>query len=90
MTRACWPWRRLAVEHGTDIFERAAPLWPAIHAAAAADPTVGAYWTRVTAGFGFAIPGAFGVRHFASTGQVWQFLGFATYGDGPSGTTVLS
>lgn len=39
----------LAVEHGTAIFERAAPLWPAINAAAAADPTVGAYWAEVAA-----------------------------------------
>lgn len=39
----------LAIEHGTFIFERAAPLWPAINAAAAADPTIGAYWARVTA-----------------------------------------
>lgn len=39
----------LAIEHGTAIFERAAPLWPAINAAAAADPTVGAYWAQVTA-----------------------------------------
>ena len=35
------------------------------------------------AGLGFGIPGVFGVRHFASTGHVWQFLGFPTYGDGP-------
>lgn len=34
-------------------------------------------------GLGFGIPGVFGVRHFASTGQVWQFMGFPTYGDGP-------
>lgn len=40
----------LAIEHGTAIFERAAPLWPAINAAAAADPTVGEYWAGVTAG----------------------------------------
>lgn len=39
----------LAIENGADIFERAAPLWPAINAAAAADPKVGAYWARVTA-----------------------------------------
>jgi hypothetical protein len=34
-------------------------------------------------GLGFGIPCAFGVRHFAQTGQVWTFLGFPTYGDGP-------
>jgi AcrR family transcriptional regulator len=37
----------LAVEHGADIFERAAPLWPAL-AAATADPYVDRYWRGVT------------------------------------------
>lgn len=36
----------LGVEHGTDIFERAAPLWPAI-TAATADPRVAHYWRGV-------------------------------------------
>jgi AcrR family transcriptional regulator len=39
----------LTVEHGTGIYERAAPLWPAVNAAAAADPEVGQYWQGVTA-----------------------------------------
>lgn len=39
----------LAVEHGTGIYERSAPLWPAMNAAAAADPEVGQYWRGVTA-----------------------------------------
>jgi hypothetical protein len=34
-------------------------------------------------GLGFGIPCALGIRHFAQTGQVWTFLGFPTYGDGP-------
>ena len=34
----------LAVEHGTAIYERVAALWPAVAAAAAADPDVAAYW----------------------------------------------
>lgn len=38
----------LGVEHGTDIFERAAPLWPAV-TAAAADPRVEQYWRGVEA-----------------------------------------
>ena len=38
----------LAVEHGADIFVRAAPLWPAV-AAATADPHVEQYWQRVAA-----------------------------------------
>lgn len=38
----------LGVEHGTDIFERAAPLWPAV-TAATADPRVAHYWREVTA-----------------------------------------
>ena len=37
----------LAVEHGADIFVRAAPLWPAV-AAAAADSHVESYWRGVT------------------------------------------
>jgi TetR/AcrR family transcriptional regulator of autoinduction and epiphytic fitness len=39
----------LTVEHGADIFVRAAPLWPAV-AAATADPDVDRYWNRVAAG----------------------------------------
>lgn len=39
----------LAVEHGTAIYERAAPLWPAVNAAAAADPYVEQYWRDVAA-----------------------------------------
>jgi AcrR family transcriptional regulator len=39
----------LAVEHGVDIYERAAPLWPAMNAAAAADPDVEQYWRDVAA-----------------------------------------
>ncbi len=39
----------LAVEHGTGIYERAAPLWPSVNAAAAADPYVQHYWEGVTA-----------------------------------------
>ncbi len=38
----------LAVEHGVDIFVRAAPLWPVV-TAAAADPHVGQYWRGVAA-----------------------------------------
>ena len=34
-------------------------------------------------GLVFGIPGAFGMRHLAQTGQVWTFMGFPTYGDGP-------
>lgn len=34
-------------------------------------------------GLGFGIPGAFGIRHLAQTGELWTFLGFPTYGGGP-------
>ncbi len=34
-------------------------------------------------GLGFGLPGVAGARHFAATGEVWTFLGFPTYGDGP-------
>lgn len=40
----------LAVEHGVDIYERVAPLWPAVIAAAAVDPELDRYWQGVTAG----------------------------------------
>lgn len=39
----------LGVEHGTAIYERVAALWPAVFAAAAADPDVDDYWHGVTA-----------------------------------------
>ena len=34
-------------------------------------------------GVGFGLPCVLGIRHFAQTGQVWTFMGFPTYGDGP-------
>jgi hypothetical protein len=34
-------------------------------------------------GIGFGIPGVVGALHLARTGEVWNFLGFATYGNGP-------
>ena len=34
-------------------------------------------------GLGFGLPCVFGIRHFARTGEVWTFMGFPTYGDGP-------
>ena len=37
----------------------------------------------VLLGLGFGIPGVIGARHFAREHEVWQFLGFPTYGDGP-------
>lgn len=40
----------LAVDHGADIYQRAAPLWPAVNAAALADSAVAEYWAAVSAG----------------------------------------
>lgn len=40
----------LGVEHGVDIYTRAAPLWPAVNAAAVADPAVEKYWRGVNSG----------------------------------------
>ncbi len=37
----------------------------------------------VLVGLGFGLPCLFGLRHFARTGEVWTFMGFPTYGDGP-------
>jgi len=34
-------------------------------------------------GLGFGLPGLYGTWYFATHDQVWQFLGFPTYGDGP-------
>jgi hypothetical protein len=34
-------------------------------------------------GLGFGVPCVVGIRHFAQTGQVWTFMGFPTYGEGP-------
>jgi len=34
-------------------------------------------------GIGFGLPGAYGAWYYAQHGQVWTFLGFPTYGDGP-------
>lgn len=34
-------------------------------------------------GLGFGIPGIIGLRHFAENGEIWTFMGFPTYGNGP-------
>ncbi len=39
--------------------------------------------SALSAGLMFGIPGIFGIRHFAETGKVLQFMGFPAYGDGP-------
>ncbi|MEU0884460.1 hypothetical protein ABZ345_38210 [Lentzea sp. NPDC005914] len=35
------------------------------------------------AGLGFGLPAVYGAVHLARTGEVWQFMGFPTYGGGP-------
>lgn len=37
----------------------------------------------VLLGLGFGLPCVFAIRHLAKTGEVWTFLGFPTYGNGP-------
>ena len=37
----------------------------------------------ITAGLGFGPLGVYGARYFAEHGEVWYFMGFPTYGDGP-------
>jgi hypothetical protein len=37
----------------------------------------------VVLGLGFGLPGAYGAWYYAQHGEVWTFLGFPTYGDGP-------
>lgn len=34
-------------------------------------------------GLGFGLPGGYGAWYYARNGEVWTFLGFPTYGDGP-------
>ena len=34
-------------------------------------------------GLGFGLPGVYGAWYFARQSEVWTFLGFPTYGDGP-------
>ena len=34
-------------------------------------------------GLGFGLPGAYGAWYYARHGEVWTFLGFPAYGDGP-------
>lgn len=34
-------------------------------------------------GLSFGLPGAFGLIHFVRHHEVWTFLGFPTYGEGP-------
>lgn len=34
-------------------------------------------------GLGFGLPGAYGTWYYARHGEVWTFLGFPTYGNGP-------
>ena len=37
----------------------------------------------VLLGLGFGLPGVYGAWYVAREHEVWQFLGFPTYGDGP-------
>ena len=39
--------------------------------------------SSILLGLGFGLPGVVGARHFAKHGEVWTFLGFPTYGNGP-------
>lgn len=45
--------------------------------------TRGAGVLALLLGLGFGIPGVIGTLHYAREHEVWQFLGFPTYGDGP-------
>ena len=44
---------------------------------------LGAGAVSLVLGLGFGVPCAIGTVHLARTGDVWQFLGFPTYGGGP-------
>lgn len=45
--------------------------------------TIAAGIVSIFLGLGFGIPGIVGVGHFAETGEIWTFMGFPTYGNGP-------
>jgi hypothetical protein len=45
--------------------------------------TRGAGVLSLLLGLGFGIPGFIGTRHFAHRHEIWWFLGFPTYGEGP-------
>jgi len=36
----------------------------------------------ILVGLGFGLPCAYGIWYFSTTGEVWTFLGFPTYGEG--------
>ena len=59
----------------------------AIPASVAAIRTVAAL--AAFTGLGFGIPGAFGMSHFARSGDVWTSMGFPTYGQGPFKTAGI-
>lgn len=40
-------------------------------------------FVSVFLGLCFGLPCVFAIRHFAQTGEVWTFMGFPTYGNGP-------
>jgi hypothetical protein len=37
----------------------------------------------ILVGLGFGLPCAYGIWYFSTTGEIWTFLGFPTYGEGP-------
>ena len=37
----------------------------------------------ILVGLGFGLPCAYGIWYFSRAGEVWTFLGFPTYGEGP-------
>lgn len=40
-------------------------------------------WVSLFLGLGFGLPGIVGAIQYARSGEVWNFLGFPTYGGGP-------
>jgi len=37
----------------------------------------------ILVGLGFGLPCAYGIWYFSTRGEIWTFLGFPTYGEGP-------
>jgi hypothetical protein len=48
-----------------------------------AEVTKAAAVCSILLGLGFGMPGAYGAAYLAVHHQIWRFLGFPTYGEGP-------
>ena len=63
--------------------------WPAALDSTRESPTASKDMVKLAAvisiflGLCFGLPGTYGIRYLSTSGEVWTFLGFPTYGGGP-------